>query len=65
MSTSDEKWFVEDFHLRSPLEEFEEHGRLEVERLYQSHPKFDPAAHREAIELVVQKLRPNRTGAHS
>lgn len=65
MNTPSEKWFVEEFHLRSPVEEFEEFGRLEVERLYGANPKFDASTHREAMDLVLQKLRPERRGRKS
>ena len=63
MDGSTEKWFVEQFHLRSPLEEFQESSRVEMERLHSSDPKFDDSTHREAIELTLSKLRPYRTGS--
>lgn len=62
MDTSGEKWFVEQFHLRSPMEEFQEHCRLEIDRLRESNPKFDDGVHREAVGLVLRKMRPERTG---
>jgi len=61
MGTSNETWFVEEFHLRSPVDEFREFGRLEVERLRKSHAKFDAARHRAAIELVLGRLQPAGT----
>ena len=64
MDTSpDGEWFVEQFHLRSPVEEFQEHGRLELERLRDGNPKFDDSTQREAIDLVLRKLRPEWMGA--
>lgn len=63
MDTSDEKWFVEQFHLRSPVEEFQEYSRLEIERLRDGDPRFDDFTQREAIDLVLRKLRPERMGA--
>lgn len=62
MDTSGEKWFVEQFHLRSPVEEFQEHSRLEIERLRDGAAKFDDGTHREAVALVLRKLRPERMG---
>jgi hypothetical protein len=62
MTTSGEKWFVEEFHLHSPVEEFQEFSRLEMERLRAGNPKFDDSTHREAIDLVLRKLRPERMG---
>jgi hypothetical protein len=70
MSTSDgapaessEKWFVEEFHLHSPVEEFQEFARLEIERLRSGNPKFDDSTHREAVDRVLRKLRPERLGS--
>ena len=63
MSTSNESWFVEDFHLRSPVEEFQEYSRLEIERLRNSQPNLNDAIHRQAIDLVLRKMRGERTGA--
>jgi hypothetical protein len=69
MSTSAEspsdagaKWFVEEFNLRSPIEEFQEHTRLEIDRLRNGNPKFNESSHRQAAELVLRKLRPERMG---
>jgi len=62
MDTSHDKWFVEQFHLRSPVEEFQAHCRLEIERLRDSSAQFDDTLHRDAVELVLRKLRPERTG---
>lgn len=58
MGTSKETWFVEEFHLRSPVDEFREFGRLEVERLRKTDAKFDEARYRAAIELVLGRLQP-------
>jgi len=62
MSTPSEEWFVEQFHLRSPLEEFQEFGRFEIERLAAADTRFDEAQHRAAVDLVLRKLRAERTG---
>ena len=62
MSPSGEKWFVEQFHLRSPVEEFEEFSQLEIRRLRAENVGFNDATHREAIDLVLGCLRPNKTG---
>ena len=62
MDISGEKWFVEQFHLRSPVEEFQQCSRLEIERLRTEDPRFNDSTHREAIELVLHKLRPGRVG---
>ena len=62
MNTPHEKWFVEQFHLRSPVEEFQEHARLEMERLRDSDIRFDDTMHRHAVDLVLRKLRPERAG---
>ena len=59
---TDEKWFVEEFHLRSPIEEFREFSRLELERLCNGNPTFDVSTHRKAIDLVLRKLSPERMG---
>ena len=56
------QWFVEEFHLRSPYEEFKEFSLSEMERRRSEDPKFDDTTHREAIELVLHKLQPGRTG---
>lgn len=60
MSSSRGNWFVEQFHLRSPIEEFQEHSRLELERLRSGQSKCDETAHHEAISLVLKKLQPSR-----
>lgn len=60
MGDSSEKWFVDHFHLRSPVEEFEEFGRTTIERLRDGNLRFDDTTHREAIGLVLRKLRPRR-----
>jgi len=57
-----ESWFVEEFHLRSPVEEFQEFSRLEIERLRNGNPTFDDSNHRQAVDLVLRKLRPDRMG---
>jgi hypothetical protein len=63
MDTSSDKWFVEQFHLRSPVEEFQESSRLEMERLREADPKFEDSIHREAVELTLRKMRPGLLGA--
>ncbi|MHC5112010.1 MAG: hypothetical protein ACYTHJ_19275 [Planctomycetota bacterium] len=55
MSLPNDKWFVEEFHLRSPIEEFEEHARFELQRMVDTHHPHEPAF-RGAIELVTQRL---------
>ncbi len=60
MGTADSQWFVENFHLHSPVEEFEQFARIEAERLRAEHPGVDDSIHREAAELVLRKLRPIR-----
>jgi len=62
MSTPREEWFVEQFYLRSPLEEFQDFGRGEIERHRDGDARFDDATHRAAIDLVLRKLRAERTG---
>lgn len=62
MNTSGEKWFVQEFQLRSPVDEFREFSRLEVERLRNENPRFSDSTHRAAIALVLQKLRPGGRG---
>lgn len=57
-----DKWFVEEFHLRSPIEEFQEFSRLEIERLSRASCEFDDATHRQAVDLVLRKLRVERMG---
>lgn len=64
MNTSHEKWFVEQFHLRSPVEEFQENARLEMDRLRDADVKFDDTMHRRAVDLVLRKLRPERVGGN-
>ena len=56
MDAAGEKCFVEEFHLRSPVEEFEEYGRAALEHLRNGDPKLDETTHREAIGLVLRKL---------
>ena len=60
-----EKWFVDEFHLRSPIEEFQEFSRLEIQRLRNAKPGFDDSTHRQAVDLVLRKLRPERMGRRS
>jgi hypothetical protein len=62
VDSSSEKWFVEQFHLRSPVEEFQEHCRLEMEQRREAEPKFGDSLHREAMTVVLRKLRPERSG---
>lgn len=59
----DQQWFVEQFHLSSPLEEFEEHARLEMERCRSEDAQFDESTHRRAIRMVMGKLQPDATEA--
>ena len=63
MDTSNDNWFVEQFHLRSPIEEFQESCRLEIERLRENDASFDDTTHREAVDLTLSKLRPVLMGA--
>lgn len=57
MGTSTDEWFVEQFHLRSPVEEFCDLTRAELDRLRIENPGFDDSAHRAATDLVLRKLR--------
>ncbi len=61
MDTSAEKCFVEQFHLRSPIEEFEDYSHEALEQLRKGNGKSDEATYREAMALVFRKLRPNGT----
>ncbi|MCH7808391.1 MAG: hypothetical protein IIB60_04130 [Planctomycetes bacterium] len=63
MSTSTDNWFVEEFHLRSPVEEFQEFSRLELERARNADPGINDAVDREAVDLVLRRLRGERTDA--
>ena len=58
MKTPEEKCFVEQFHLRSPVEEFEEYSRAVVENPREGSGYSDDSTYREAIALVLSKLRP-------
>jgi len=62
MSQSGNEWFVEQFHLQSPIEEFQTHYRLEIERLRKDKSDFDEGSYREAIHLVMERLRPAGIG---
>jgi len=62
MDTPTQEWFVDEFHLRSPVEEFEEFSSREVERLRSEDPSFADARHRAAIDLVRTKLHTEREG---
>ena len=55
MKSKNDKWFVEEFHLRSPIEEFEEHARLELQRMADMHHPHEPA-YRTAIDLVTSRI---------
>ncbi len=57
------QWFVEEFHLRSPVEEFEEFSRQEMERLRRANAKYNETTYREAVDLVLDTLRPERKGS--
>ena len=63
MSTSTDNWFVEEFHLRSPVEEFQEFSRLELERARNADPSLNDAVDREAVDLVLRRLRGERMDA--
>ncbi len=65
MSTPSDKWFVEEFNLRSPIEEFQEHARLEIERLRTGNPNAGDALHRAAADLVLRKLRGDKAEVQS
>lgn len=65
MNSSEDKWFVEQFHLRSPVEEFQEFAAAEFDRLIGEDPKFDEATHRRAVGLVLSKLRTAAAGGRS
>jgi len=57
MNNSAADCFVEKFHLRSPVEEFEEYSRNALEQLRAGDCDCDESNHREAISLVLRKLR--------
>ncbi len=59
----DQQWYVEQFHLSSPLEEFEEHARLEMDRYRSEDTQFDDGIHRRAIRMVMAKLQPDKAEA--
>ena len=63
MTTLGKNWFVGQFHLRSPIEEFEDYSRTALDRLRDGSGNSDDSNCREAIDLVLSKLHPNRTGA--
>lgn len=65
VKSSSEKYFVENFHLHSPVEEFQEFSRLEVDRLRDENPNFDESIHRQAIDLVQRKLRTKKMDSES
>lgn len=60
MSTSHRQWLVEDFRLNSPVKEFQDYSREEMERLRMVDPGFDDTGHRQAVELVLRRLRGER-----
>lgn len=62
MKTPGEKCFVEQFHLRSPVEEFEEYSRTVIENPREGSGHSDDSTYREAIALVLSKLRPGWDG---
>ena len=62
MTKPREEWFVEQFYLRSPVEEFQDFGQKEIERLRTDDARFDDGTHRAAVNLVLRKLRAERTG---
>lgn len=62
MDTSSDKWFVEQFHLRSPVEEFEDYSRAAIERLADGSGQYDDSTYREAVAMVLGRLRPDRDG---
>lgn len=63
MTALGENWFVGQFHLRSPIEEFEDYSRTALGRLRKGGGNPDDSNCREAIDLVLGKLHPNRTAA--
>lgn len=63
MTTLGENWFVGQFDLRSPIEEFEDYSRTALDRLRDGGGNSVDSNCREAIDLVLSKLNPNRTGA--
>lgn len=61
MSTESDKWFVDEFRLRSPVEEFEDYVRFELEQI-RGLPNPNLAAYQKAADLVVSRLRRDREG---
>ncbi len=59
MKSASRKCFIEHFHLRSPVEEFECFSSETIERLRGEANGADVAAHQEATAIVLRKLRPN------
>ncbi len=62
MDASPDKWFVEQFHLRSPVEEFEEYSGAAMDRLADGSGPYDDSTYREAVAMVLGRLRPDRDG---
>jgi len=56
-----DKWFVEEFHLRSPVEEFQEHARIELDRIADAH-EAKRSSCRNAVDLVIARLRGEEGG---
>lgn len=65
MKRTTEKYFVENFHLHSPVEEFQEHCRLEIDRLHAENPNVDDTLFRQATDLVLRKLKTKRVSSES
>ncbi len=64
MVTPVDNWFVEDFDLRSPTEEFEEYCQSTLQHLREGSGRSDAATHQEAISLVLGKLHPSQEQQH-
>ncbi len=62
MGTESDKWFVDEFRLRSPVEEFEDHVRFELEQIRAS-PNPNVTAYQKAAVLVAEHLRRDQEGA--
>jgi hypothetical protein len=44
------------FDIKQPLAAFDEHSRIEIERLRKTSPDFDEALHEQARRLVIARL---------
>lgn len=61
---TDTSAIIQQFRLNDPAEEFTQYSQMEAERLQLADPNFDENLHKQAVELVLRKLKQHRGTRH-